>query len=79
MLRMKMVIGSALLVSFLTACGVNTSGNISVNANNFQYVQDQRTGLCFAVVASRRTARAETTGLGLTEVPCTDEVKELIR
>ncbi len=63
----------------LTGCSVNTSGNIDINTSDIQYRQDERTGLCFAFSASRKTGEIDTTGLGLTEVPCTDEVLALAR
>ena len=74
---MKMIIkltAAVAVLSVLAGCGVNTSGNINFNPNSLQYVKDDRTGLCFAIVASRKTGNIETTGLGMSEVPCTDEV-----
>lgn len=62
----------------LAACGVNTSGNIDIDPSDIQYKQDPRTELCFAFVASRRTMSVDTTGLGMTHVPCTEEVLELV-
>ncbi len=63
----------------LSACGVNTSGDIDFNADDIGYRRDSRTGLCFAVVASRETGKVSTSGLGLTNVPCSDEVLALIK
>lgn len=76
---MKKVLTVALLASMmgLVGCGVNTSSNIDFNANSIGYGIDTRTGLCYAYVASRKTASPDTTGLGMTHVPCTDEVKRL--
>lgn len=74
---MKMIIkltAAVAVLSILAGCGVNTSGNINFNPKSIQYAQDDRTGLCFAIVASRKTGSLGTSGLGLTEVPCTDEV-----
>jgi hypothetical protein len=34
------------------------------------YVQDARTGLCFGMVATRKTGSTNQTGLGMTMVPC---------
>jgi len=72
------LIAAVAVLSVLAGCGVNTSGNINFNANSLQYAQDDRTGLCFAIVASRKTGNIETTGLGMSEVPCTNEVISLI-
>ena len=63
----------------LTACGVETSSNIDFNADKLGYDQDTRTGLCFSFIASRKTMSAATTGLGMTNVPCTPEVLELVQ
>lgn len=73
------IIGIAILSTVLYGCGVNTSGNIDVNPNNLRYFYDSRTDLCFAAVASRKTANFDTTGLGLTNVPCSEEVRSLIK
>lgn len=69
-------IAAALLLS---ACDVNTSGNIDFDANDLSYFKDVRTGLCFAAVASRKTMSAEASGFGLAEVRCTPKVLSLIR
>lgn len=61
-----------------TGCAVNTSGNIDFEADDIKYSKDSRTGLCFGVVASRKSFTASTTGLGLTCVPC-DKVEHLIK
>ncbi|MFP4314027.1 MAG: hypothetical protein ACLFR0_06850 [Alphaproteobacteria bacterium] len=71
----KMTLGGAVFA--LAACGVNTSGNIDIDPTDIQYTQDPRTELCFAFVASRKTATVDTTGLGMANVPCTPEVLEL--
>lgn len=47
-------------------------------ATKLRYVHDQRTGLCFAVVASRKTADTDQNGFTVTYVPCTDAVLGLI-
>ena len=59
-----------LLALACSGCTVNTSGRVDVDPHGFQYTRDDRTGLCFAVAASRRAATVETTGLGLAHVPC---------
>lgn len=75
--KLKTGLAAVLASAALSGCGVNTSGNIDINTNDIQYKQDSRTGLCFAFAASRKAMEASTTGLGLTEVPCTDEVLSL--
>jgi hypothetical protein len=57
-------------------CSVNTSGNIDIDADDLQYFKDDRTGLCFAAVASRKSMSTDATGLGLTCVPC-DSLKNV--
>jgi hypothetical protein len=63
-------------------CDVNPSklpqGDANELAEKLTYTKDERTGLCFAVVASRKTAHASQSGLGLTEVPC-DKVERFIK
>lgn len=39
-------------------------------ASKITYVKDSRTGLCFALVASRKTGDTNQTGMGMSEVPC---------
>jgi hypothetical protein len=68
-----------LAVSFgMVSCGVNSSSNIDIDGEDVVYFKDSRTGLCFGAVASRKTADFETTGLGMTCVPC-ESVKHLIK
>ena len=50
---------------------------VNVDGKDIQYVKDARTGLCYGVVASRKSFRLSTTGLGLTCVPC-EEVEKLL-
>lgn len=71
---------SVLFVALLLAgCGVSTSSNVNISGEDLRYMQDERTGLCFAVTASRKALKLDTTGLGLANVPCTDEVLALIK
>ena len=67
----------ALCAVLFTSCSVNTSGNVDIDATDIKYVKDSRTGLCYGVVASRRTFSFSTTGLGVTCVPCADVEKLL--
>lgn len=67
---------AALLIS---GCSVGTSSNIEVDGNDLVYFKDNRTDLCFAVVASKKAGSLDTTGLGMTEVECTERVLNLIQ
>lgn len=59
---------------FVIGCDINPSkfghDEAMSFAENLTYVKDKRTGLCFAIVASRRTGDAEQSGMGITQVPC---------
>ena len=72
----SLILGTLLLM--LCSCSVNTSGNIDFDADHIKYDKDERTGLCFGVIASRKTGSLDATGLGMTCVPC-DSVKHLIK
>lgn len=67
----------------LTGCGVNPSEFGEYEARSFAdkitYVQDSRTGLCFALVASRKALNASQSGMGITEVPCDAVGEHLLR
>lgn len=66
------------LVLLLSGCGVNTSSNIDVKGTDLRYFKDPRTDMCYAIVASRKTGSFDTTGLGMTNVECTQEVLNLL-
>lgn len=68
-------LGAALALS---GCGVSTSSNVNFDADDIAYDVDSRTGLCYAFTASRKAMQMDTSGLGLTNVPCTDEVLEQV-
>lgn len=70
----------AALVS-LSACDTQTSGDINVHTNEIQYRKDHRTNLCFAFLASRKSNMAgigQMTGMGMTQVPCSEKVMKRI-
>jgi len=54
--------------------GVSISSNVAVDSTDIQYFKDERTGLCFAIVASGRFIE-DASGLGFTHVPC-DSIPE---
>ena len=62
------------LVVFMLGCEINPSkfgkDEAQLFANKITYVRDHRTGLCFAVVASRKTGSFDQSGMGISEVPC---------
>ena len=68
-----------LLVLFVMGCDINPSEfgkeEASKFGNTITYVKDKRTGLCFGIVASRKTGEWDQSGMGLTQVPC-EAVKE---
>ena len=74
---MKMCI-VMMFVFFAVGCSVNASkmGREEARgvADSLTYIRDVKTGLCFAVVASRQTGTVNSTGMGLAHVPC-DSVK----
>jgi len=74
MKRLGIVLGLALLIS---GCDVHTSGAVEFDAEDITYGKDSRTGLCYGIVASRKSFSTDATGLGLTCVPC-ESVEHLI-
>ncbi len=68
-----------LVVVLISGCSVSTSSNIKVNGNDLIYFKDKRTDMCFAAVASKKAGEPDTTGLGITQVECTDRVLNLIQ
>lgn len=68
----------ALASSLLAGCGVRTSDNVVFDANSVKYFQDERTGFCFSVMVTRKAWSPSTSGVGMSKVPCSDEVMNLI-
>lgn len=68
----SILIGIILLAA--TSCDVNPSKISQKDAEDFAeqitYFKDNRTGLCFAIIATRKTASTDQNGIGLTMVPC---------
>ena len=52
--------------------------NIDIDGTDIIYFKDKRTNLCFGAITSRKARSFDTSGLGLTCVPC-DSVKHLIK
>lgn len=72
-MKLKVLIMSMLLAG-TCCCSVNPSKIGKVEAGKFvdrlTYVKDKRVGLCFAIIASRKTWDTDSSGLAITEVPC---------
>ena len=70
----KMVGVLIILSALLLGCEINPSefgdDEARAFASTITYVKDQRTGLCFGIVASRKTGSMNQSGMGITEVPC---------
>lgn len=66
----------------ITGCSVNPSEISAEYADDMvgkiTYAQDHRTGLCFGVIASRKTGSTDQTGFGMSLVPC-NKVKHLVK
>jgi hypothetical protein len=66
----------------IVSCDVQPSKISSSDAKDMAekitYTKDERTGLCFAVIASRKALKANQSGLGLTVVPC-EKVERFIK
>lgn len=79
---MKKALLIVITAIMLSACDTQTSGNINVQTDEIQYRKDQRTDLCFAFLASRKSnpvGIGNMTGMEMTQVPCSEEVLRLIR
>ena len=69
--------------AMIVGCSINPSKFSEDQAqdlvDNLTYAKDSRTGLCFAMVASRKTGDTDQTGLGITHVPCEDVAEQLVK
>ena len=68
------LIALAAAMLFAAGCNVNPSkfgkDEAAAFGNAITYVKDIRTGLCFGMIANRKTGEASQTGFGMTLVPC---------
>lgn len=66
------------MIAFMGSCSVNMSQVSAKYAmdmtQKMQYVFDPRTGLCFGIIASRKSFQTDQSGMGVVCVPC-DQVK----
>ena len=65
------------MVIGLSSCDVNSEKMENFEPHDITYYKDSRTGICYAVVASRTSGSTDQTGLGMTVVPC-DKVKDYL-
>ena len=79
---MKLMI-PVLLSAALMGCSVGTSKPSQSTATDVMskltYIQDAKTGLCYAMISTSHTAQASDDGLSLTWVPCEPKVLEQIK
>lgn len=77
-MHIKTLVFTLIIACFLTGCGVSvskTSSGIAQEAvNKLTYAQDQRTGLCYAVVSSSSATHVNDQGMTITWVPCEPKV-----
>jgi hypothetical protein len=66
---MKKLLLLLLCIPFFN-CSVSTSSNVDVNPSDIKYFKDGRTNLCYGIIASRQFGSTDTSGLGVTCVPC---------
>ncbi len=82
-MRIKLGIMIIMLMGlfFIFGCSVEPSkvakSEATKMAKKLTYFQDKRTGLCFAVIATRKTAQTSQSGMGMSAVPC-EEVMHLV-
>ena len=78
---MKKITIIIFILLLLVSCSVNISKVPDKYAKDvaekMTYVKDHKTGLCFGVIASRKTARPNQSGLGIVCVPC-DQVRNYL-
>ncbi len=82
MKTMSLIIITAICF-FAVSCNVNPSEVSDDYAKDFvrkiKYVKDEKTGLCFAIVATRETGSTDQNGISWTWVPCDSVEKFLIK
>ena len=75
----KLMIVMVALAVLVAGCSANTSSKLDIDASDIQYKKDNRSGLCFAFVASEKATDFSASGLGFTNVPCTPAVLKLVK
>lgn len=59
---------------FTSGCSSTTTDRFDFNVDDIAYDIDPETGLCFGATGVRNKRSADVNGLGMTCVPCTEEV-----
>ena len=74
---------SIIAISLFAGCAVNPSEVSNDYAKEFiskaTYVKDSRTGLCYAIVATRMTGKTDQNGVSFTWVPCEQVASVLVK
>jgi hypothetical protein len=69
-------------IFLLASCSVEPSKVSSSDAKEMgkkmTFFKDEQSGLCFGVIATRKSFQGRQSGLGLTEVPC-EKVERFIK
>jgi hypothetical protein len=69
-------------VAILAGCGDDTKnlhqGAITLQSENISFIRHEGSNLCFAIITVYPKRVASKSGVGMSEVPCTDEVINLI-
>lgn len=73
----------AVICFFVVSCRINPSEVSDSYAKEFvekvKYIKDERTGICYAIVATRMAGSADQNGISWTWVPCDSVEKYLIK
>lgn len=76
------LISITMIAGLLSGCSVNASKVDTAYAEDFlsnaTFVKDKRTGMCFGMVATRKTLNANQNGISWTWVPCEMAEKYLV-
>lgn len=80
----KILLFVFILSSFcIVSCSVNpsevTDGYAKKFVDKVKYIKDERTGLCYAIVATRETGNTDQNGISWTWVPCDSVQKFLVK
>ncbi len=78
MSRMKATLRGFVLAAILLALAAaggctesyRSTGDLTVSGRDVVYIRDERTGLCFAVLALQNPAATSVTEMAMTRVPC---------
>ena len=83
---MKKIFSVALLFAVcvnIVGCSVNPSEVDDKYAKNFvknvKYIKDEKTGICYGIVATRKTMDTDQNGISWTWVPCEQVEKFLVK